>query len=237
MIIYDTQTIPYTYLLGWTSHNKWYYGVRYAKGCSPNDLWKTYFTSSKYVKKFRKLYGEPDIIDVRKIFPNNETGALLWETKVLLRMNVINDPKWLNATNNKAISNSVKRNYKPGLEAIKIKRAGKTFDEYHSQETAQKIREYTSKKFKTLWKDETFRKKASKKPQDTTNYKKAATERWNNSETRYNLKESMRKPKLNKPNPIPCNNCERSISPSNYERHLKVCLINIHRHLRKDLLY
>ena len=47
-----TDRIPYTYIIGWSSLNKWYYGVRYAKNCKPEDLWKTYFTSSKHVKEF-----------------------------------------------------------------------------------------------------------------------------------------------------------------------------------------
>ncbi len=62
--------IPYTYIIGWSLYNKYYYGVRYAKNCNPNDLWKTYFTSSKYVKEFRNNHGEPDIIQVRKTFEN-----------------------------------------------------------------------------------------------------------------------------------------------------------------------
>ena len=61
-------TIPFTYLIGWTSHNLWYYGVRFAKGCNPRDLWTTYFTSSEKVKQTRQELGEPDVIEVRKIF-------------------------------------------------------------------------------------------------------------------------------------------------------------------------
>lgn len=61
-------TVYYTYLIGWTEHNKWYYGVRFAKNCHPNELWKTYFTSSKHVISFRNTFGEPDIINVRKTF-------------------------------------------------------------------------------------------------------------------------------------------------------------------------
>ena len=57
---------PYTYLLGWSEHNTWYYGVRYAKGCHPSDIWKKYFTSSKHVKNFVKMHGDPDVIEDRK---------------------------------------------------------------------------------------------------------------------------------------------------------------------------
>lgn len=87
--------IPYTYLIGWSKYDKWYYGVRYAKNCNPNDFWRTYFTSSKYVTNFRKKYGEPDIIQIRKIFINAQS-ALLWESKVLRRLKVDKDSKWLN---------------------------------------------------------------------------------------------------------------------------------------------
>ena len=86
---------PYTYLIGWTHHNKWYYGVRYARNCNSQDLWKTYFTSSNYVKKFRKEYGEPDVIQIRKIF-DNKHRAFLWEQKVLRRLNVPFNIKMLN---------------------------------------------------------------------------------------------------------------------------------------------
>lgn len=90
---------PYTYLIGWTNHNKWYYGVRFAKDCHPSDLWTSYFTSSTYVSDYRKLYGEPDIIQVRKTF-SNKHDALLWEEKVLSRMNVVSNEMWLNRHNN-----------------------------------------------------------------------------------------------------------------------------------------
>ncbi len=96
MTIYNT---PYTYLIGWTKHDKWYYGVRFAKNCHPKDLWITYFTSSKYVKKFRKEYGEPDIIEVRKIFSCSQK-AREWETKVIVKMNIVESENWLNKTDN-----------------------------------------------------------------------------------------------------------------------------------------
>jgi hypothetical protein len=89
------ENISYTYLIGWKKHNKWYYGVRYSSKCNPNDLWKKYFTSSKVVKLFREVYGEPDVIQIRKTF-NEPTKAKLWEQKVLKRMCVSSNDKWLN---------------------------------------------------------------------------------------------------------------------------------------------
>lgn len=87
--------IPYTYLIGWSKLDLWYYGARWASNCHPDDLFITYFTSSKQVKKIRNKHGDPDIIQIRKTF---ETAyeARNWESKVLQRMKVIRNPKWLN---------------------------------------------------------------------------------------------------------------------------------------------
>ena len=87
--------IPYTYLIGWSAHNKWYYGVQTRKNCNPNHLWTKYFTSSNIVKAFRKLYGEPDIIQIRKTFTSKEL-ALKWEIGVLCRLKVNLSDNWLN---------------------------------------------------------------------------------------------------------------------------------------------
>lgn len=94
--------IPYTYLIGWSSINKWYYGVRFCKNCHPSDLWVKYFTSSKLVKKLRESIGEPDVVQVRKTF-NNSNSARIWENKVLKKLNVIHEDKWLNQTDNISI--------------------------------------------------------------------------------------------------------------------------------------
>jgi hypothetical protein len=95
-------TIPYTYLIGWSKHKKYYYGVRYANGCTPDDLWNSYKTSSKTVKEFTKIHGDPDIKEIRKTF-KTAAQARHWEYKVLTRMHVITEEKWLNKTNNKSI--------------------------------------------------------------------------------------------------------------------------------------
>lgn len=88
----------YTYLVGWTELNKFYYGVRYSRKSNPENFWKDYFTSSEYVKEYREKYGEPDIIQVRKTFDNAD-DAILWEHKVLTKLlsqNNDNRGKWLN---------------------------------------------------------------------------------------------------------------------------------------------
>lgn len=122
------KTIPFTYLIGWTAHNKFYYGVRYAKGTGPDSLWKTYFTSSKSVKTFREHYGEPDVIQVRKQFTDKE-DAKNWELRVLTRLGVPKNKKYLNLT----------RSLKPGSTPKDGVRNG-FFGKKHTEETKEKMR-------------------------------------------------------------------------------------------------
>lgn len=91
-----TDRTPYTYLIGWTDYNKWYYGVRYGIHCNPSDLWKSYFTSSNKVKQFITTHGEPDIVTVRKIF-DDPKKAKLWEDRVLMHIPKDKRDCWLNA--------------------------------------------------------------------------------------------------------------------------------------------
>ena len=86
---------PYTYLIGWSKLDKWYYGVQYGKGVHPNNLWVTYFTSSELIEDFRKTHGEPDIIKVIRIF-DCPIKASDWEVKVLRRLGVPRNLKFLN---------------------------------------------------------------------------------------------------------------------------------------------
>jgi rubrerythrin len=95
---------PYTYLIGWSKLNKWYYGVRFAKkskclyetGCHPDDLWKTYYTSSDSVASFIEKNGEPDVVSVRRKFETADE-ARHWEMRVLLKLDVKNKDMWLNS--------------------------------------------------------------------------------------------------------------------------------------------
>ena len=72
--------IPYVYLIKHKTSGLKYLGVRYAKGCNPSDLWKTYFTSSKLVKKLIDQFGKDDFfIKVIHQFPNDPESAVLKE--------------------------------------------------------------------------------------------------------------------------------------------------------------
>lgn len=97
------KTVPFTYLIGWSTEKRYYYGVRYKRGTTPVDLWTIYFTSSKFVKRMRELHGEPDIIEIRKIFQNIE-AAINWESRVLKRMKVSQRSDFINIHDSKAMT-------------------------------------------------------------------------------------------------------------------------------------
>lgn len=140
--------IPYTYLIGWSRHNKWYYGSetsRVNKIANPNNLWKTYFSSSVYVTEFRKIYGDPDIIEVRRTFLSSD-DALIWEQKVLHRTNAVKSDKWLNRGNSgKTFSTtglSAPNKGIPHKEETKYKISQANTGKKHTEETKRKISLY-----------------------------------------------------------------------------------------------
>ena len=96
------QTVPFTYRIIHKQSGRWYYGVKYSKGCSPSDLWNTYFTSSKSVELLINEYGVDSFnIEIRKIF-NDINSARKWEFKVLKK--VINWDLCLNKSAFPAVS-------------------------------------------------------------------------------------------------------------------------------------
>ena len=87
---------PFTYLIKHKLSGKVYYGVRYAKKCSPNDLWETYFTSSDDIHMLIESDGKDAFeFQVRKIFTDAKK-AIQWEKKVLRRMKVIKRDDFIN---------------------------------------------------------------------------------------------------------------------------------------------
>ena len=91
-------SIPFTYLIGWSALDKWYYGVRYGKSADPATLWTKYFTSSNYIRAMREKHGEPDVIQIRKTFTTKEAAGL-WETKVIRHLKAVRSDKWNNRAN------------------------------------------------------------------------------------------------------------------------------------------
>jgi hypothetical protein len=101
--------MAYTYLLHHIPTDTFYYGVRWAKGYDSSEFWIKYFTSSlTVIPLYRTLFGDESFeFEIRKIFDDKQS-AIEWENKVLRRMKVLEHPeKWLNRTNNKAISDEV----------------------------------------------------------------------------------------------------------------------------------
>ena len=155
---------PYTYLVGWSKHEKYYYGVRYAVDCNPTDLWQTYFTSSSKVKQLRKVLGEPDVIQVRKTF-NTREQARTWETKVLKKMKVILREDFLNEhdnpsppINNRIMTQETKdkisavhkgkpksEEHKRKIREARAKQTNYRTGHKHTKETKRKIREARAK--------------------------------------------------------------------------------------------
>lgn len=95
MSSYAPGRIPYLYAICWTTLNTAYVGVRYGHGCHPDEFWKSYFTSSRYVAEFRTLHGEPDHIDIIDTFltPNQAIAA---EAEAIRDFSLHNDPGFLN---------------------------------------------------------------------------------------------------------------------------------------------
>jgi len=97
----NTYPTYYTYLIGWSKLNFWYYGRRTSQKSHPSDLWTKYFTSSNLVKLFRQKHGDPDIIEVRRTFFVVQE-CVNWEIKVIRRMKASKSEFWLNQSHGQA---------------------------------------------------------------------------------------------------------------------------------------
>ncbi len=78
-----------------------YYGCEWAeksKTANPQNLWTTYFTSSKDVHLFIEQYGKPDVIKIHRTF-NTAKEARYVETRFLNFYNAAQHPNWLNKHN------------------------------------------------------------------------------------------------------------------------------------------
>lgn len=137
---------PYTYIIGWTSLNKFYYGVRYGnKVEAKEDFWIKYFTSSKHVIKFRELHGEPDLIKIDVIFDDKEK-AYEYEQSFLRK--ILQEDEWDNWLN-KALGFGIIMDSEI-RESINNK--------IRSPEMKQKAREKTQKQFSNAELKEKHRK-------------------------------------------------------------------------------
>jgi len=96
----EKEYIPYSYIVKQKDTGLWYYGIEYAqksKIANPENLWKTYFTSSKEVHTLIEEYGIDSFdAEVRQTFKTAEE-ANKWEKKVLSKIF-----KWKNNINKNA---------------------------------------------------------------------------------------------------------------------------------------
>lgn len=92
---------PFAYHLYHKPTKKHYYGIRYRKGCSPNELWESYFSSSPIVHQLIEEYGKESFVpSVRKIFESG-AKAVAWESKFLSKVDAQHNEQWLNRHNGK----------------------------------------------------------------------------------------------------------------------------------------
>jgi hypothetical protein len=221
----------YCYLIGWTKFQKYYYGARWSKNSSPSDLWKTYFTSSKSVKKFVEDNGNPDLIQIRKIF-TDRLKVQKWEKKVLKKLKVVTNNKWLN----KAVGGEV---YTDSETLKKRWLDGK----YKNRKRHPNMNYLTSLALKKKWSKEKHhcagtklteehKKNISKGIKTSKSYLLAKENnlfsRPGNLNGMYGKKhneETLKKIKIRARNrkKIPCQKCSREISPGAMWKHIKYC--------------
>ena len=116
-----TTYTPFTYCITFIITGQRYYGVRYAKGCHPDQLWSIYFTSSTKIKSLIEKHGKDSFtFQIRKIF-NNKQDAQSWESKVLIKLNAANNPNWLNKKNGSSNFHVTPESTQKGIET-KIKK-------------------------------------------------------------------------------------------------------------------
>lgn len=124
--------MPYTYLIGWSYLDRWYYGVRYAPGCASVEFWKTYFTSSEVVKRMRVEHGDPDVIEIRREFVS-PVSARCWEERVLRRIKAVRSPRWINLQNSGKEFNSTSAETRAKMCKPKGKKRGPMSEEHKAK--------------------------------------------------------------------------------------------------------
>lgn len=103
--------VPYVYVIKNYTTGLKYIGVRYAKGCHPNDFWLHYFTSSSAVQKLIEEFGLNDFyIRILHKFPDRPDLAIKREAQYFPLIQKRND--YLNMT------------YSSGLQDLRIASKG-----------------------------------------------------------------------------------------------------------------
>lgn len=161
-------------------------------------------------------HGDPDIIEIRKIFDSAEK-ALDWENKVLKRMNVVGDNRFINQTNNKAISREAAlRGLKNRPKEKQIPALYRKWYDGLSEIEKDNIRKAKQKGM--LNKSEEAAKSQSE------GIRKYQLEAWSNPEIKEKKCKSMRKPKSK----IECPHCGKIGGSNNMKRwHFDNCKVKL----------
>jgi hypothetical protein len=157
---------PFTYHLYHKPTGKHYYGVRYCKGCSPEDLWTIYYTSSPVVHTLIEQYGKESFVPtVRKIFDTAD-NAVAWETKFLIRVNAQHNDIWLNRHNGSAKFIGPHTHSEEARDKMSRKQKGKPKSEEHKAKIRAKAKVREEEKRAAGWKmpvDDVERRAAMKR--------------------------------------------------------------------------
>lgn len=95
-IIY--QRLEYVYLIRHIPSGRFYAGSSYKKDCHPDQLWTTYFTSSKYIKDLIAQDGT-NSFEVLEVIPRPLSDARSYEALLLKSVNAAKSVKWINKSN------------------------------------------------------------------------------------------------------------------------------------------
>lgn len=164
---------PYTYLITFLLTGQRYYGVRTKKNCTPDDLWHTYFTSSNIIKQLINEHGVDAFrVEVRKTFSTKQE-AILWEHKVLSRIDAAHNPLFLNKNNGSRKFIPHDKHSKETKRKIGIAHKGKTM----SEEAKEKMRNTCIERFGDTppWQSKESNMKRSKSSRGRTPWNKGKT--------------------------------------------------------------
>lgn len=141
---------PYTYLIRFKPTGQIYYGSSYAnnrdKIANPDQLWNSYFTSSKDIIELVSIHGKDAFdVQIRKTF-NSAEKAILWENRILSKFDAKNNPLWFNKHNgNKDFKNighseETKRKISEKNKGQISNKKGKTLSDSHKEKIANALK-------------------------------------------------------------------------------------------------
>lgn len=152
---------PYTYLIRFKPTGQLYYGCSTSIGCSPDDLWVRYFTSSKIVKGLIAEHGADSFEIVSIKLHETREDALKWEELYLVSVQAAQSNLYLNKSNGAKnfVCNGHTEETRIKMRKSHLGEANINYKKSLSKETRDKI----SKKLKGNVISEETKKKISEK--------------------------------------------------------------------------